>query len=120
MTVSGQDFGTTDGSPVVVGKTIVVEFTIADLQSSEVTSAEWILADKNPEDDDPSILITKTVGSGIVLADSGTDLQVTVTVDATDTEDLDAGDYFHRLDYVHTDGSSYESARGTARLHAHI
>ncbi len=116
MTVSGQDFGTADGAPVVIGKTFVVEFTIADLQSSEVSSAEWILADEDPGPGTPTILVTKTVGSGIVLIDSGDDLQVTVTVDPSDTEDLDASDYFHRLDYVHTDGSEFEAARGTARL----
>lgn len=120
MSLSGQDFGATDGDPVILGKTFVLQFTITGLQASEVVSAEWILADQAPGQGTQTPIVTKTIGSGIALADSGSDLQVTVTVDPADTSALTAGDYFHRLDYVHTDGSQYEAARGTGRLTARV
>lgn len=122
MSLSGQDFGKTIGDPVILGKTFVLQFTITGLQASEVVSAEWILASEDPNLGTPTTHITKTVGSGIVLANSGSDLLVTVTVDPTDMTDisLPAGDYFHRLDYVHTDGSQYEAARGIGRLTARV
>ncbi|MEM9670660.1 MAG: hypothetical protein AAF950_17220 [Pseudomonadota bacterium] len=120
MSLSGQDFGLTDGDPVILGKTFVVQFTITGLQASEVVSAEWILADQDPGIGTSTPIVTKTVGSGITLTNSGADLQVTVTVDPADTATLTAGDYFHRLDYVHSDGSQYEAARGTGRLTARV
>ena len=81
-----------------------------------MASAKWILAASDPNVGTVTALVTKTVGSGIVLADSGSDLLVTVTVDPSDTSALEASDHFYRLDYVHTDGSQYQAARGTGRL----
>jgi len=120
MSLSGQDFGKTIGDPVILGKTFVLQFMITGLQASEVTSAEWILATEDPSLGSASVLFTKTVGSGIVLTNVGSDLHVTVTVDPGDTSALDAGDYFHRPDYAHTDGSQYEAARGIGRLTARV
>lgn len=120
MSLSGQDFGKTVGDPVILGKTFVLQFTITGLQASEVTSAEWILATEDPSLGSASVLVTKSVGSGIVLTNFGADLQVRVTVDPADTSALTAGDFFHRLDYTHTDGSQYEAARGIGRLTARV
>ena len=115
MSVSRQEFGFTTGDPVIAGRTFVLQFTIASLTAAEVASAEWVLIDINPIEGTPTSLVTKTVGAGIVLTDDAAGLLVTVTVDPADTAAL-SGDYFHRFDYVHTDGSSYEGARGTGRL----
>ena len=116
MSLAGQNFGFADSDPVIIGKTFVIQFTIADLQVANVVSAEWILAETDPAEGTSTPDITKSLGSGIALQDSGADLLVTVTVDPDDMTDLAPGDYFHRLDYEHTDGSQYEAARGIGRL----
>ena len=60
--------------------------------------------------------MTKTVGSGITLTDNAPNVDVVVTLAPADTSALAGGDYFHRLDYVHTNGDQFEAARGTGRL----
>ena len=116
MSLSNQNFGFTDGDPVILGKRNVIKFTISDLTAAEVDSAEWVLMDISPVEGTPTALVTKSTSSGIAVADGSSGLEATITLEGSDTSSLSGGDYFHRLDYVHTDGALYEAARGTGRL----
>ncbi|MGI9493814.1 MAG: hypothetical protein ACR2QF_15565 [Geminicoccaceae bacterium] len=117
MSSAQQDFGFNRADPVIVGKTAQVQFTIANLTAAEVASAEWALFTLRPEEEpSQTALVTKTVGSGITLTDNAGSLDVLVSLDPDDTSTLPGGDYFHRLDYVHTNGDQFEAARGTGRL----
>jgi len=114
MSVSNQNFGFTDGDPVIIGKTAQVQFTIANLTAADVASAEWSLFALRPiEDPTQTALVTKT---DLALTDNAGSLEVLVTLDPADTSALAGGDYFHRLDYVHTNGDQFEAARGTGRF----
>ena len=117
MSLGEQNFGFDPANPVVLGKKIEILFVIPDLLVAGVSSVEWILADTSPrETPSPNVSVTKTNVSGIQLTDGAEGLEVLVTMDPIDTAALSGGDYFHRLDYVHTDGSEQEAARGTGRL----
>ena len=117
MSSAQQDFGFNRADPVIIGKTAQVQFVIPNLTAANVASAEWALYVLRPiEDPNQTALVTKTVGSGIALADGASGLEVLVTLDPADTTSLAGGDYFHRLDYVHTSGDQFEAARGTGRL----
>lgn len=117
MSIGQQDFGFDPKNPVILGKTNRFQFDIPDLLVSEVSSMEWILADLSPvETPTPTVLVTKTVGSGIALTDGAAGLEVLVTLDPVDTVLLPGADYFHRLDYVSTSSDQFESLRGRGRL----
>ena len=118
MTLDAQNFGFTASSPVVLGKNIVLAFTIEGVVASDLSAAEWSLFDFQPIGGGtaPTAVITKTVGSGIALTDDGTDLTVTVSIDDSDQVDMAPGDYWHRLDYTKTSGDEVQAARGLARL----
>ena len=113
-----QNFGFDPTNPIIIGKDASINFPTADLQAANVASAEWALFALRPEEStSQSALVTKTVaGGGITLTNNGTSVDFTVTLNPADTSALAGGDYFHRLDYVHTDGRELEAARGNGRL----
>ena len=121
MSVSQQDFGFDRTDLAIIGKTRTIPFVISNIQVADIASAEWALFTLTPEEDpNQTSLVTKTVaGGGINLANNGSDVDVVVTLDPADTAlptPLAGGDYFHRLDYVHTGGDQFEVGRGRARL----
>jgi hypothetical protein len=110
MSKGNQNFGFDPDDPVIIGKTATIVVFVADLTAAEVTSADWRLFDRTPAEGAISPLVTKSTG--------GSGVTFTIALDPADTLDpeLEGSDYFHRIDYVHTDGSDLEAARGMGRL----
>ena len=120
MSVSQQDFGFDPTNLAIIGKTITIPFVISNIQTADIASAEWSLFTLTPEEDpNRTALVTKTNASGITLTNNGSNVDAVVTLDPADTTlptQLAGGDYFHRLDYVHTNSDQFEAARGKGRL----
>jgi hypothetical protein len=119
MTLDAQNFGFTASAPVVLGQTLVLAVSIADVVEADIASMEWSLFDCQPMGGvTPSAEITKTIGDGVVLSDDGTDLTATITVTPADMADMEAGDYWWRLDGVKTAGDVVQFSRGAGRFAA--
>lgn len=119
MSKGNQNFGFDPDDPVIIGKTATITVFVAGLTAAEVASADWRLFDRTPAEGTISPLVTKsTGGSGLTVANVTGGVNFTVLLDPADTSALEGGDYFHRVDYVHTDGSEHESGRGMGRLTA--
>ena len=117
MSIGQQDIGFDPKDPIIKGKTNTFVVTVPSLTVAEVSSAEWVLLDRSPvEVAAPTALVTKTDTAGIALADVGSDLEATITIDPADTASLAGTDFHHRLDYVATGGGEHESVRGRIRL----
>ncbi len=118
MSIGQQDIGFDPKDPIIKGKTNSFVVTIPSLQVAEVSSAEWVLLDLSPvETATPSAEVTKTTGAGeITLADVGSDLQATITIDPADTSTLAGTDFYFHLDYIAVAGGEHESVRGRIRL----
>lgn len=115
--LSEQNFGFDKDDLAVIGKEITFTVVIAGLQVSDIESVDWVL-----KSDAGTALITKTDDDGIALTNNVVTgaLQAVVTIDGADTEEIAAGDYRHRLEYVTTGGADRESLRGYGRLTAPI
>lgn len=83
-------------------KSIIVSLTDADGNPYGSTAALTFLYRVTTAAENRSAIIEKTTGSGIT---NGTN-EVTIALDKADTDDLDAGDYYHELRV--TDGSGNE------------
>jgi hypothetical protein len=117
MSRAEQNIGYDRFKLVVAGRRYSINWQIPNRLASTISTAQYILADKDPEQDaTAAVLVTKTVGSGISLADVNGDVIAVITVDGDDTEGFDPGNYFHRLDYVTTDSAEEENGRGAVRI----
>lgn len=116
MSKGEQNIGFNRFKLVTIGKQYQVNWEIPGRALADLASVQYILADKDPEvDSTAAILVTKTVGSGIVLTGSNDNVYALVTVDGADTTGLAQGSYFHRLDYVTTGGALHENGRGAVK-----
>lgn len=96
------------------GDTAVYKFTVTDNADAIVDltgiSATWILSKRV----DSPILLTKTIGSGIVVTDAAGGLLEVTTIPA-DTEDLQ-GLHYWELEIVDSGGQKVTVANGTLTL----
>ncbi len=104
---------------VFAGNTIRIDFTVTTGGTAGgVTVAQWAMFDKRPEEAIASqtAAVSKTLGSGITVADgsvTGT-VVVSVVLQPADTNALD-GDFYHELRLT-AGGDVNHFSNGTIRL----
>lgn len=107
---------------MIRGDTLTMQIRVSDEDDSylNLTSAAIIfMAKENITDDDLDAKIAKSVGSGITI-DEATNGLFTVVLSPSDTEDLDAGNYYYDIEVTDASSNVYTVMIGLLTLIADV
>ncbi|MGB1225039.1 MAG: hypothetical protein ACPHCN_12965 [Mycobacterium sp.] len=79
------------------------------------SSADWRFTDIAAEEGTPTVLLSKSLGSGVTITDAAQG-EVTITVSGPDTESLQPGDYHAELRVVDAATDRESVTKMTIRL----
>ena len=79
--------------------TVEIKDSNGDIVTNLSTASEiFYMIKSNREDLDSSALVTKTMTGGHIAVDTPSSGSLQITVNSTDTEDIDPGTYYHAVE----------------------
>ncbi len=107
MAKKNQDF------EIWAGNNLSIIFTVKDASDlSDIAAIKWAFASNNLGD----VILEKQLGSGIGVSGN----QITVTLAANDTKDLQPGYYYHELKAKDTSDNIFTIAIGIMQVNSTI